>query len=292
MQGREIGVARVSARIPTGVNDFDHITGGLPVGSVMLLSGEPGAGSYEFSLTSAATLMRASHRRDVRSLYLGRYQGPLALPGRVTFVSLTRSREQLLREADAAFPTEYGELLSEHLDFVDLSAPYFSDSVVPAAWAEAERPVLETLSSPSPSSSSEGILGSLTAAMEARGRGSLLIVDSLSDLLARSAVEPDDILTVVKGLRRRAKQWNGLVYLLLAKGVADPRVEQGIKDSVDGVLDFSWVRHQNRSVRIRALLIEKSMPLLAYVPQELQGRFLLDVRGKFGLVTTQYERVG
>ncbi len=282
-------MARLSARIPTGVNDFDHITGGLPVGSVMLLSGEPGAGSYEFALTSAATLMRASHRKDTRNLYLGRYQGPVALPGRVTYVSLTRSREQLLREADAAFPAEYSQLLVEHMDFADLSAPYFADSVVPTTWADEDRSVLDASAPPR---STDGILGDLTAALEARGRGSLLIVDSLSDLLARSSVSSDDLLTVIKGLRRRAKQWNGLIYLLLAKGVAEPRVEQAIKDSVDGVFDFSWVRHQTRSVRIRAMLIEKSMPLLAYVPQELQGRFLLDVRGRFGLATTQYERVG
>lgn len=282
-------MARVSARIPTGVNDFDHITGGLPVGSVMLLSGEPGAGSYEFALTSAATLMRASHRKDTRNLYLGRYQGPVALPGRVTYVSLTRSREQLLREADSAFPAEYSQLLIDHLDYADLSAPYFADSVVPTSWADEDRPVLEGEGA---ARSADGILGDLTAALETRGKGSLLIVDSLSDLLARSSIRAEDVLTVIKGLRRRAKQWNGLVYLLLAKGIAEPRVEQAVKDSVDGVFDFAWVRHQNRSVRIRAMLIEKSMPLLAYVPQELQGRFLLDVRGRFGLATTQYERVG
>lgn len=282
-------MSRVSPRIPTGVNDFDHITGGLPVGSVMLLTSEPGAGAYEFALTSAATLMRASHHRETRSIYLGRYQGPLALPGRVTYLSMTRSREQLLREVDTAFPTEYSELLIEHLDFADLSAAYFADSVVPATWADSERSMLDA---PPPRLSTDGILGDLTAMLESRGKGALLIVDSLTDLLARSSVQDEDILTVVKGLRRRAKQWNGLVYLLLGTGVADPRVEQGLKDSVDGVLDFTWVKHPHRSIRTRALLIEKSMPLLAYVPQELQGRFLLDVRGRFGLVTTQYERVG
>jgi KaiC/GvpD/RAD55 family RecA-like ATPase len=281
-------VARISARIPTGVNDFDHITGGLPVGSVLLLSGEPGAGASEFALTSAATLMRASHRRETRSLYLGRYQGPVAVPGRVTYVSLTRSREQLLREVESAFPDDYSGMLVERLDYVDLSPSYFADSVVPPEWGDAPRPLLEEGSG----SGREGLLSELAHVLESKGKGALLIVDSLTDLLVRRAIPPEDILTVVKGLRRRAKDWNGVVYLLLGKGVAEPRIEQALKDSVDGVFDFSWVHHQSKSVRSRALLIEKSMPLLAYVPQELQGRFLLDVRGRFGLVTTQYERVG
>lgn len=281
-------MVRVSARIPTGVNDFDHITGGIPVGSVILLSGEPGAGASEFALTSAATLMRASHRRDTRSLYLGRYQGPVAVPGRVTYISLTRSREQLLREVESAFPDDYSGVLVERLDYVDLSSSYFADSVVPPEWSEGSRPLL----SEGPSLGREGMLSELAHVLDSKGKGALLIVDSLTDLLVRKSVPEEDVLTIVKGLRRRAKQWNGVVYLLLGKGVAEPRMEQALKDSVDAVLDFSWVHHQSKSVRNRALLIEKSMPLLAYVPQELQGRFLLDVRGRFGLVTTQYERVG
>lgn len=281
-------MARVLARIPTGVNDFDHITGGLPVGSVMLLAGEPGAGAPEFALTSATTLMRASHRHEARSLYMGRYQGPVALPGRVTYVSLTRSRDQLLREVESAFPPEYSKVLVDHLDYKDLSPSYFFDSVVPTEWGESDRPLLEG-GSPG---GGQGILSDLAHTLEEKGKGALLIVDSLSDLLVRRSVSDEDVLTVVKGLRRRAKSWNGLVYLLLGRGVAEPRVEQALKDSVDGVLDFSWVHHQSKSIRSRALLIEKSMPLLAYVPQELQGRFLLDVRGRFGLVTTQYERIG
>lgn len=283
-----MSVARVSARIPTGVNDFDHITGGLPVGSTILLTGEPGAGAPEFALTSAATLMRASHRKDVRGLYMGRYQGPVALPGRVTYVSLTRSREQLIQEAETAFPADYSDTLSDHLDFVDLSSSYFHDSVVPRAWSDTERPMLETSSS----GSGEDILSALASALDSKGKGALLVVDSLTDLLVRRSISEEDLMTLVKGLRRRAKVWNGLVYLLLTKGVTEPRTEQGLKDSADAVLDFGWVRHQTRSVRTRALLIEKSMPLLAYVPQELQGRFLLDVKGRLGLVTTQYERIG
>jgi KaiC/GvpD/RAD55 family RecA-like ATPase len=287
-------VARVSARIPTGVNDFDHITGGLPVGSTLLLTGEPGAGAPEFALSSAAALMTASHRRDARGVYMGRYQGPVALPGRVTYVSLTRSREQLLHEADSAFPEDHADMLASHLDFVDLSSAYFRDSVVPRAWSDTERSVLDEAPAPpsgAPPSSGD-ILSDLAAALDAKGKGALLIVDSLTDLLVRRSIPEEELLTLVKGLRRRAKSWNGLVYLLLTRGVADPRVEQGLKDSTDAVLDFTWVRHATRSVRTRALLIEKSMPLLAYVPQELQGRFLLDVKGRLGLVTTQYERIG
>ncbi|HUI38399.1 MAG TPA: hypothetical protein VLY85_02085, partial [Thermoplasmata archaeon] len=49
--------ASTEERVPTGVSDFDHLTGGIPAGSVVLLIGDAGAGQYEFALTSAVHMM-------------------------------------------------------------------------------------------------------------------------------------------------------------------------------------------------------------------------------------------
>ncbi len=276
-------------RVPTGVSDFDHITGGVPAGSVLLLAGENGAGAAEFALTSAVTLLRAS--RDAapgpRALYLGSYRGPVRVPPRVTYVSLTRSRQQVLAEAESTFPPEYSAILADGLEFVDLSSSYFADTVVPTDWTERPGSLLDA----APSGSEATPLHALAREMDRRGPGSLLVVDSLTDLLVRSSTRPEELLTLVKGLRRRAKDWDGLVYLMLTRHVSDPALEQGLMDSVDGVLGFSWVQNPLKSVRARALLVEKSMSLLSRVPKELHGRFLLDVKGLQGLVTTQYERI-
>ena len=118
-----------------------------------------------------------------------------------------------------------------------------------------------------------------------------MILDSLTDLLVRRGVEAADVLTLVKGLRRRAKEWGGLVYLILSEGVAAPAVEQAVIDSVDGVLHFSWLTSPTHSHRERAMLIEKFMPVLSRLKSEYHGRFVIRVNSKNGLVTTQYERV-
>ncbi len=289
VRGAALEARTEALRVPTGVSDFDHITGGVPAGSVLLLAGENGAGAAEFALTSAVTLLRASREAapGPRALYLGSYRGPVRVPARVTYVSLTRSREQVLAEAESTFPPEYSAILADGLEFVDLSSSYFADTVVPNDWTERSGSLLD----PAPSGAEPTPLHALAREMDRRGPGSLLVVDSLTDLLVRSSTNPEELLTLVKGLRRRAKEWNGLVYLMLTRHVSDPALEQGLMDSVDGVLGFSWVQNPLKSVRARALLVEKSMSLLSRVPKELHGRFLLDVKGLQGLVTTQYERI-
>ncbi|HYA10308.1 MAG TPA: hypothetical protein VEH10_01360, partial [Thermoplasmata archaeon] len=143
----------------------------------------------------------------------------------------------------------------------------------------------------SPAGTADGPLRALAEALDASGPNNLLVVDSLTDLLVRQGIEPNDVLTMLKGLRRRAKEWGGVVYLLLSQGVAPPHVEHAITDSVDGVLEFRWTTSANFSHRQRSMLIPKFMPLLSRIPAEYHGRFVIRVNASNGLVTTQYERV-
>ncbi|MEM2619615.1 MAG: hypothetical protein QW356_09115, partial [Candidatus Hadarchaeales archaeon] len=56
-------------RVPTFVPSFDTISkGGVPDGSSILLLGQPGAGSLEFSLSSAANLSQAIKGKNFREL--------------------------------------------------------------------------------------------------------------------------------------------------------------------------------------------------------------------------------
>lgn len=277
------------ARIPTGVPDFDYLTGGVPVGSVVLLWGEAGAGHQEFALTSAVHLMLHYDLPRLHQFYLGSAKGPFVYPDGVVYVSTSRSQEQVIDELRGSFEETYAEVLARHLQFLDLSQAYFADTVVPAAWASVPSPLL---GGGSPARVTDG--GPLRALVEgidvAAGR-QLVVVDSLTDLLVRRGVESADMLTLLKGLRRRAKEWGAVVYLILSEGVVPAAVEQAVIDSVDGVLHFSWTTSPSHSHRQRTMLIEKFMPVLAHVPAEYQGRFVIRVGAKNGLVTTQYERV-
>jgi KaiC/GvpD/RAD55 family RecA-like ATPase len=277
-------------RVATGVSDFDSLSGGVPVGSVVLLLGEAGAGHQEFALTSATHIMFYRDDPSLARFFQGLPRANFVRPNDICYISLTRSREQVLREVEGAFHTAYFEVLDRHLKFWDLSSAYFADSVVPAQWASAPASLLGGGSRPV-GGDGGGPLGALARAFEEGGPGNVVIVDSLTDLLARKGVPTEDLLTLVKGLRRRAKSWDGVVYLLLSHGVASSDTEQALIDSVDGVLSFSWNANPQRSSRQRVMAIPKFMPVLAHVRPEHQGRFVIRVSPVSGLVTTQYERV-
>ncbi|HUJ78256.1 MAG TPA: hypothetical protein VLX64_04525, partial [Thermoplasmata archaeon] len=130
-----------SPRIPTGVPDFDYLTGGLPAGSVVLLLGEAGAGHQEFALTSAVHLMLHYDEPSLHQFYLGSAKGPFTYPQGVAVVSVSRSKEQLLAEVRESFHGFYPEVLLRHLVFHDLSPTYFRDSVVPSSWSALPGPL-------------------------------------------------------------------------------------------------------------------------------------------------------
>jgi KaiC/GvpD/RAD55 family RecA-like ATPase len=271
------------------VPDFDPMTGGIPAGSVMLLFGEAGAGHQEFALTSAVHLMLHFDDPRMHEFYLGSAKGPFVYPSGVVYISSSRSKEQVLREVQGSFEPSYHHVLQRHLKFHDLSPAYFSDSVVPASWSSVKSSLLSA--SPESKLGDAGPLHAIADAFEADGTSNLVIVDSMTDLLVRRNIEIEDLLTLAKGLRRRAKSWGGLVYLLLSRGVTAPATEQALIDSVDGVLSFAWSASASHSTRQRTMLIEKFMPVLSRVPHEQQGRFVIRVSALNGLVTTQYERV-
>ncbi|HYA10737.1 MAG TPA: RAD55 family ATPase [Thermoplasmata archaeon] len=276
-------------RVPTGVPDFDYLTGGVPAGSLVLLVGEAGAGHQEFALTSAVHLMLHYDDPELHRFYLGSARGPFVYPEGVAYVSLSRSREQVLDELRGSFTGTYPETFVRHLSFYDLSPTYFRDTVVPSTWASLPGPIL---SGGQPNGgSAEGPLRALADALDASGPSNLVVVDSLTDLLVRQGIEANDVLTMLKGLRRRAKSWGGVVYLLLSQGVAPAAVEHAVADSVDGVLEFRWTTSANYSHRQRSMLIPKFMPVLSRIPAEYHGRFVIRVSASNGLVTTQYERV-
>ncbi len=283
------GSAEELVRVPTGVPDFDYFMGGIPAGSVVLLIGDAGAGQSEFALTSAVQLMLHTENASAHAFHLGGARGPFAFPSGILYVSFTRTREQVLDEIRAAFDALYPQVVERHLTFADLSASYFRATSVPASWSEVPSP-LSGLARDA-NRGEDHPLRSLADALDRDGSTRVTIVDSLGDLVVRPGLDPGDLLTFLKGLRRRAKEWGGIVYLLLPRGVASPAAEQAMIDSVDGVLSFSWTTNSNRSRRQRSLVIDKFLPVLSHVAEEYQGRFVIRIHALTGLVTTQHERI-
>lgn len=285
-------LAGAPPRVPTGVPDFDFLTGGMPAGSVVLLMGEAGAGHQEFALTSAVHMMLRYDDPKMHQFYIGSAKGPFVYPAGIAYISTSRSKEEVLNEMRGSFSGKWPEVLERHLSFADLSQTYFRDSVVPSTWAALPTGLLSGGSSTAASNGGgDATLRALAGALDASGPRNLVLLDSLTDLVVRDGIPTGDLLAMLKGLRRKAKEWGGLVYVLLTHGVAPEATEQAVIDSVDGVLQFRWSTTANYSHRQRSMLVTKFMPILSRLPAEYHGRFIIRVSAKNGLVTTQYERI-
>jgi len=274
-------------RIPTGVADFDSIVGGgLPTGSVVLLLGDVGGGGLEFALTSAAKIGIVKEFPETKAFMLGHAGKDGLLPERLSYVTFSRSRNDILREVQLSFNRDFFESLSSNLMFKDFSKGYFIRTVVPTAWTDSHE---SELFSEKPE---DGVLESLVNFLDGHAPRSLVIIDSLTDLVVSETVKFEDIVSLLKGIQRMAKKWESVFYIILTDEILDRRHQQMVIDSVDGVLRFEWAKFQHTSKRQRYLYVEKFMSVLPHLDQERIARFATLITSQSGFVVINTERVG
>jgi len=275
-------------RIPTAVSDLDGIVeGGLPAGSTVLLLGELGAGNTEFAYTSAAKIILAKLQPERIENLLGYSYRKSTLPENVFYVSFSRSKEDVLNEIENAFAKELFEAIRDHVGFKDFSREYFSGSVVPASWSGVD--LKESLFG------SEGekkeLLSAFAEYIGSLPENSMIIVDSLTDLMVNQKINEMDIIMMLKGLQRLSKKKGGIVYFLLSEGIVDSRMEHMIVDSVDGVLSFTWSKHERSSNRSRYLHVEKFTSLFPHLRRSGIGKFTTTVDHETGYTVINMERI-
>src|SRR3990170_1358239 len=204
-------------KVPTGIADLDSIVaGGFPGGSTVLLLGDIGAGMQEYIYTAASKIAIVNQRPDSRHYYLGDHCDDSDLPDKICYVTFARSRDVILRELVASFNEEYFEAFRDCTVFKDFSAAYFRHSVVPPSWADGE----DLFELPT-----GNVLEDLVTFLDDNASGAIVIIDSLTDLAVSESVEMKDLVTTMKGLQRAAKRWDGLVYLMLTRGILERRHE-------------------------------------------------------------------
>ena len=275
-------------RMPTGVADFDSIlNGGLPAGSVVLLLGDVGAGQIEFCLTSAAKIGLVLENPKTLEFFLGHAAKRSKLPEKLSYITFSKSKQDILQEVALSFNRDYHESLVKRLDFQDFSEKYFMRTIVPPHWIQ------ETKSKGlfAGGSSDRTLLEDFVAFFDENSMNSIIIVDSLTDLTVNESVSFPDLIAVLKGLKRMAKNWKCLIYLILTDDILDKKKQQMIIDSVDGVLRFEWSKTIHTSNRQRYLYVEKFMPVLAAMEQERIMRFATLVTSQSGFVVIDTERV-
>jgi len=100
------------------------------------------------------------------------------------------------------------------VEFHDMSERYFHVSPVPRDWyAEKTRTITDLRQR----SDREDLLGALGSTLSDVAPGNLVVIDSLSDLIATRTEEVSwsDINFLVKGLQKAAHEWDGLILLHL-----------------------------------------------------------------------------
>ena len=274
----------IAKSIPTGVADFDSIIkGGFPAGSVVLLVGDIGAGQTEFAMTSAAKLSMVKETPQSAAFMLGPGKDA-TLPDKICYITFVRSREEVLGEIKAAFNEDFYNAFARTVEFKDFSDSYFRKTMVPRTWAGESSSIFS-------SGSSDNVLEELVSYLDQNAPHSMIVIDSLTDLVLNSNIDINDLVAVLRGMQRIAKKWNGVVYLVLTNDIMDAKKQRMVMDSVDGSLVFEWSRFANSSKRQRYMYVEKFISLLPHLDKERIARFATVVTAQSGLVVIDTERI-
>ena len=194
-------MGRSANSIPSGVADFDSIIkGGFPAGSVVLLIGGVGAGQAEFALTSAAKLSMVMENPSSKAFLLGPAKDS-TMPEQICYITFSRSRDEVLQELEFSFNKEFHDAFERVVKFKDFSEAYFRKTLVPRSWTGGGPDSLFS------SSSSKNVLESLVDYLDENAPRSMVVIDSLTDLVVSANIDMTDLVAVLRGLQRVSKKW-------------------------------------------------------------------------------------
>ncbi len=253
-------------RIPFGIRRLDTaIDGGAPSGSVVLLSGEAGAGAREFIYTAALMNGLVGTDPDLFELYYGELADGATPPPEVHYLSFTAERAQLRREMSLAMDDEIVDSAIDSVTFHDLSPEYFRLSPVPREWYARQTARITDLGNDENRGTVPEVLGDT---LTDHAPGNLVIIDSIADLIDAPAEELgwDDIPVLLKGISRAAFEWGGMVLVHINRESLDARRHGQLVDAADGTLLFRW--ESGGSTRNRTMVVKQFRGVLSRIEAE------------------------
>ncbi|MCU4719521.1 RAD55 family ATPase [Halapricum hydrolyticum] len=260
-------------RIPFGIRQLDTtIGGGAPPGSVVLLSGEAGAGAREFMHTSPLITGLAKTDPELFDLYYGDLPSAAELPEEIHYVSLTASERQFREEASRAFEAELFETGMEAIEYHDLSTTYFHVSPIPRKWYAERAPSIKDIRTRDDREELLTVLGDL---LSEHATGNLVVIDSLTDLISaigdRADLEWADVAFFMKGLQKAAHEWGGLILTYLNFETISGTRQGQLVDATDGTLTFEWA--SGGSTLARTMVVQQFRGVLSQLESENIVRF-------------------
>ncbi|EMA65914.1 RAD55 family ATPase [Halorubrum kocurii] len=261
--------------LPFGVARLDSILGGgAPPGNVVLLAGESGAGAREFLYTSAAMNALGHADAELFDLYYGDLPADAALPEEVHYISFTADTGAITREMGYTMADEIVDAAIGEIDFRDLSPEYFQLSPIPRDWYEDETASITELGD---RGEYEDVLTAFGDYLSAHADDSLVCIDSVTDLV--SMVDDDtewsDVAMVMKGLKKAAYDWGGLILVLVNTDSITDREFGALTDAAGGTLQFTW--ESGGSQRARTMFVREFRGVLSRLESENIVRFETEI---------------
>ena len=260
------------SRIPFGVRQLDTtIQGGAPPGSVILLSGEGGAGSREFGHTSALLNALATTDPDLFELYYGDLASNAVPPDEVHYVSFTAGEGAFVEEVSLTMDEEIVEAGmgtgTGGVRYHDLSGQYFHQSPIPREWYADRTGSIKDLRA---RQERDDILGTLGDLLAEYAPGNLVVIDSLTDLVSTIGRDQrlnwSDVAFLLKGLQKGASNWDGLILVHLNRETVTATEYGQLVDGVAGTFEFEWT--SGGSTRARTLVVKQFRGVLSQIAEE------------------------
>lgn len=253
-------------KMPTGIASLDPVLeGGVPPGSVMLLLGDLGAGSYEFTYSSVVNILglmkEGVHEKRVT-------------PKEIRYLTFTRIKDDVRQEILSSFRISGLETLVDTIRFDDLSELYFDNSVVPNEWYSQSNVIARLQKR----ANQDSLLVQLANAINSIVPGSLLIIDSITDVATQSAVPSfwNNFTGFLRGLQRISKQRGITTYLLLSRGILTSSQERELADIADAVLLFKW-EESTGARRQRVMYFEKFRGVMPHLEEKDLVKFAVRI---------------
>jgi KaiC/GvpD/RAD55 family RecA-like ATPase len=277
-------------RIPTSIPTLDTIIrGGFPSGSLVLLIGEVGAGSTEFAYTSGVMHSMIKKNPDkLKSLkdqlnILLQKDESLKFPGGICYISFTHTKEDIMAELGHTFPPEFKSALSENIFFKDLTPNSLFPPGNKEEWISIN--ALKTIDE------EREIMEQLASTLDANAPNNIVIIDSLTSLFhaCHRHMTWNNWISFLEEIQRKSKKWDGLVFLLLGKGIFESMKEEEIMDVADGVLVFEWF--EEGFARQQAMYMKKFRGVMPHMARDFIIRFDTMVTNTEGFVVTNVKRI-
>ncbi|MCF2206625.1 HTR-like protein [Halobacterium salinarum] len=265
------------ATIPFGISRLDsRIGGGAPEGSVVLLSGEAGAGAREFLYTAAMMNAVATADPELFDLHYGSPHGSARQPEEIHYVSFTANEAELQREIAFTMDDEIVAAGADAVTFADLSPEYFQLSPVPRSWYADKHQTVRDLGNTG--EDTRDVLERFADYLDEHASGSLVVVDSLNDLIGRRSSDMafSDVVMTLKGLRKAARDWSGLILLHLTRDAVRSEEFGSLMSSVDGTVQFAWESGGNE--RVRTMFVREFRGVLGRLEEDDIVQFETEIR--------------